>query len=275
MKRDGKLAGLVRRAVTDPRRADISLYATSGAYYLFLSLGPLVALLLAALPYTALTRQQLLDVFLAYAPDAFGQLVYAIVADVYAGSLAALGLSIVAELWSAAKFLSSVVRGVGAIVDGGTGGFFRRRLMGAVYTVALIVFILMNLTLLLFGERLFAVMQNRYPAMEGLWAGLLRLRGVVFFAGLTVVNALLFRYAPKKELRFFRQIPGAAFSAAAWLLFSRAYSWALERFGLFGVYGSIAAVITSLFWIYCSLYILFLGAWLNTLWGGSSVKYQA
>ena len=48
------------------------------------------------------------------------------------------------------------------------------------------------------------------------------------------------------------------------MLFSRAYSWAMERFGLFGVYGSIAAAAASLYWIYVSLYILFAGAWVSS-----------
>jgi len=52
-----------------------------------------------------------------------------------------------------------------------------------------------------------------------------------------------------------------------WLLFTKLYSLALERFGLFGVYGSIAAVIVTLYWAYCSLYILYLGAWVNRFFG--------
>lgn len=261
----GKWRKIFRTVTKDPRSRSIGLYAASGAYYLFLSLGPLVALSLSVLPYTAVSQQRLLDALLPFAPAALGEIIYNIVTDVYAGSLTALGLSLAAELWSAGKFLSGVVGGVGAIVDGTDEGFFRRRVMGALYTLALIGFILANLTLLLFGERLLSWLRDYAPALEQAGSFLLRQRAALFFVGLTAVNALLFRYAPRKELKFLPQLPGAAFSAGAWLVFTRGYSFALERFGLFGVYGSIAAVIISLFWMYCSLYILFLGAWLNTL----------
>ncbi len=75
---------------------------------------------------------------------------------------------------------------------------------------------------------------------------------------------LLFRGLPKRKLPLRRLLPGAVSGATAWLFFSQLYSWAVERFHLFSVYGSLAFVIVSLFWMYCSLYILFFAAGLNT-----------
>ena len=239
-------------------RENLWLYATSGAYYLFFSLGPLVVLMLGLIPYLPFSEQALLDTLLDFAPGPFQELIYSLVSDVYAGSATALGVGIVVELWSAGKFFSLILRGVGQIYDGRAyGGYLRRRLMGALYTAALIALIVGNLVLLFAGERLLA--STVLPAV------IVRGRPMVFFAVVTVLNALLFRYVPRKELIFRRQLPGAAFSAATWLAFSRVYSWAVDRFRFFSIYGGLAIVIISLFWMYCSLYLLFLGAWLNTL----------
>lgn len=254
------IEAFLRKALRDPRRAEIGLYAANGAYYLFLSLGPLIALLLAVLPYTHLTAQRLLDAISAVAPAAFGRVVTAVVRDVYAAPTAALGVSLAIELWSAAKLLSSVVRGVSEL-SGGGAGYLRRRLLGAGYTLALIAFIVGNLMLLLFGERLLGAAQHRAPELAAVIRGVLRLRPVVILAGLSSANALLFRSAGRR----LPAVPGAFFSAAVWLVFTRVYSRALERFGLFGVYGSIAAVIVSLYWAYISLYILYLGVWMSAL----------
>ena len=256
-----RLLILIRRVRADPRRADIGLYAAAGAYYLFLSLGPLTALLLAALPYTSVTERQLLDMLSPVTPPALLQLMHAVAADIYAAPAAALGISVAAELWSAGKFLSAVVQGVGALSGAGTAGYFRRRLMGAVYTLLLIVFILGNLMLLLFGEGLAGAADRRWPGMAGAGRFLPALRLLILPAGLSSVNALLFRCPPGRQ----RTLPGAVIAAVSWLAFTRAYSLALGRFGLFGVYGSIAAVLATLYWAYCSLYILYLGAWLNRL----------
>ncbi|MGM9615574.1 MAG: YihY/virulence factor BrkB family protein [Oscillospiraceae bacterium] len=250
------------RARSDPRRADLSLYAANGSYFFFLSLGPLLALLLSILPYTPLTEQRVMEVLLAYAPEPLARLIDAVVRDIYAGSKATLGLSAALELWSGARFLAGVVRGVGAIGGVKPRGYLRRRVMGALYTAALVLFLVANLTLLLFGERMLSAVLVNYPDGAVLWKLLLRLRVVILMAGLTAGNTLLFcRASGHGRLR--TELPGAIVAAVGWLVYTRAFSWALERFGLFGVYGSIAAVSASIVWMYGSLYVLFLGAWLN------------
>ena len=267
--RRGRIEALVRRGLEDPRRRLIGLYAANGTYYLFLSLGPLTALLLAVLPYTPLTEEQLMGTVLSAAPVAFRRLVQGVVLDVYAGSKAALGLSLAAELWSGGRFLAAVVRGVSALSGDEGTGFLRGRLQGAALTLALIAMLLGDLMLLLFGGRLLVNAAAVCPGLLGLWSFTLRLRPLLFLAGLTAGNALLFRYAPTGRRPLRRVLPGAALSAGGWLLFSRAYSAAMERFGLFGVYGSIAAAAVSLYWLYVSLYILFLGAWLSAFDDGA------
>lgn len=242
----------IQQLRSDPRRAELGLYAANGTYYLFLSLGPLTALLLSVLPYTPVTEQRMLDGVLSLAPAPLKRLVWAVVRDVYAGSGAVLGLSAALELWSGSRFLASVVRSIGVIGGAPSGGYFRRRAMGAVYTAALLLFILFNLMLLLFGERL--------AALLSLDASVLRLRPLVVLAGLAAGNALLFARGGRGAMA---HLPGALLSAAGWLAYTRAYSWALERFRLFGVYGSIAVVSASVVWMYGSLYILFFGAWLD------------
>lgn len=248
-----RVTAFLRRAAADPRRAELGLYAAHGTYYLFLSLGPLTALLLSLVPYTPLTGRELLGGVLRLAPAALRQLVAAIVDDVMAASPAALPAAAALELWSGARFLGSVVRGVGAIRGGG-GGYLRSRALGAAFTAGLALCIAGDLSLLLFGRRLAAAI----PAL----AAVLRLRVALLLAALTLGNTLLYRAAARGG-RSGRLVPGAAAAAAGWMLFTRLYSWALERFGLFGVYGSIAAAAASLYWMYGSVYILLLGAWLT------------
>ncbi len=250
-----RAAAFFRRAAADPRRAELGLYAANGTYYLFLSLGPLTALLMSLVPYTPLTERELLVGVLAHAPAALRQLVTAIVENVLASSPAALPAAAALELWSGARFLGSIVRGVGAIRGGG-GGYIRSRALGAVFTAALALCIAGDLTLLLFGRRLAAAV----PAL----AVVLRLRVIILLAALTLGNVLLYRAASRGG-GYGRLVPGAAGAAAGWMIFTRLYSWALERFGLFGVYGSIAAVAASLYWMYGSVYILLLGAWLGAV----------
>lgn len=256
-----KLWPALRAMIRDPARADISLYATSGAYYLFLSLGPLIVLLLSILPHTPLGETEVMEFLLGYTPEAFRQMVYMILSQVYIGSPSAFGLSLAAELWSAGKFVSSLIRGIGELYDARrVTGFLRRRLVGALYTLGLILFLLANLILRLFGQTLLGL----FPALGRPLEMIPDLRWPLFLLGLTLLNTLLFCLVPRPRQKFLRQLPGALLSAAGWLAFSALYSALVERFRFFSVYGSLTIIILSLFWMYCSLYILFLGAWLNT-----------
>jgi membrane protein len=254
-----KIYNKIYTLTRDGRYRDISLYASAGTYYLFLSLAPLAALLLALLPHAGLSQAELLELLLGYTPPAFQTLMNAIINQVYNRSWTVLSVSFLLELWSAAKFLSAVLNGISRIYgqEGRYRGFFRRRLAGALYTLALVLFIPANAALLLFGQRWFSP--------NGHITALLRLRGLFFSASLTLLLTLLFSAVSRQSPRFFRQLPGAAGAAVGWLLFSRVYTWAAGRFGLFGIYGSLALLSVSLFWMYGSVYILFLGACVNTL----------
>ena len=249
----------------DPVLTDINLFATSGAYYLFLSLGPLIVLILSVIPYTPLTETQVINLFLEYAPDAFRQLINTIISQVYTSSFTALGLSLVVELWSAGKFFASLMRGIGEIYDGSRfAGFFRRRIFGALFTLALILLILASILLTLFGESLLRLVQDYIPPLEHTISLILRLHWPVFIVGMTLINTLMFRYVPKTSSRFASHLPGAFLAAMGWLGFSQLFTLLVERFNFFSIYGSLAVMILSMFWIYCCLYIMFFGAWLNT-----------
>ena len=245
-------------------RAHLSVFAASSAFYLFMSLAPLAALLLNLLPYTQIKQEIILDALQNYAPAPFMELIGSIISEIYAGSTALLSVSFLLLLWSAAKFFSSIVHGVSAIYESGRGSsFLRLRLIGVLYTVVLVVFVLLDFSIVMFGERLVGWIERQYPDFAGVWAFLLRFRSVIFIVLLTAYNALLFKVTPRVKLKFYRQLPGAAFSALCWFAFTRLYSLLLSRFSAFSIYGSLSFIVISMFWMYCSIFIVFLGAYCN------------
>ena len=245
-------------------RAHLSVFAASSTFYLFMSLAPLASLLLNLLPYTQIKQEIILDALQAYAPAPFMELIGSIISEIYAGSTALVSVSFLLLLWSAAKFFSSIVHGVSEIYDGGHDkSFIRLRLIGVLYTVVLVVFVLLDFSIVMFGERLVGLIERKYPDFSGAWAFLLRFRSLIFIVLLTAYNALLFKVTPRTKLRFYRQLPGAAFSALCWFAFTKLYSLLIGRFGAFSIYGSLSFIVISMFWMYCSIFIVFLGAYCN------------
>jgi hypothetical protein len=185
-----RLFSLYRLFSKESRRAHINVFATSSAFYLFLSLVPFVLLLLSLLPYTGLKKENLTEFLLFYAPESFQNLINAIIGEVYTKSFAALSISALIVLWSAAKIMSSLMLGIGEIYDGYRDESILRskllafctrdsdRIHGAV--------------LIAFRLRESSDKDFRGSAVLGrMWNVVLHLRGVIFIIYLMLYNALL------------------------------------------------------------------------------------
>ena len=67
-------------------KKNISAFAASTAFFLFLSMIPLLMALCAILPFTTLTEADLISAITQFTPDAVNGMVIRIVSDVYARS---------------------------------------------------------------------------------------------------------------------------------------------------------------------------------------------
>ena len=245
-------------------RTHLSVFAASSTFYLFMSLAPLAALLLNLLPYTNIRQEMIFSALQNYAPASFMELIGNLLSEIYDGSTALLSVSFLLLLWSSAKFFSSIVHGICGIYDGRRdSSFLRLRMIGVLYTIVLVVFVLLDFSIVVFGERLITWVEQLYPDFSDVWTFLLRFRSVIFIVLLTAYNALLFKVTPRARLKFYWQLPGAAFSALCWFAFTKLYSLLLGQVSTFSIYGSLSFIVISMFWMYYSIFIVFLGAYCN------------
>lgn len=85
------------------------------------------------------------------------------------------------------------------------------------------------------------------------------------------VAATLYRYAPSREdARWVWITPGSLFSAVGWVLLTVAFGFYVRRVADYGAtYGSLGAMVALLTWLYLSAYLFVVGAELN-----SEVEHQ-
>ena len=68
------------------------------------------------------------------------------------------------------------------------------------------------------------------------------------------------------SVRIRQQMPGAAFSAVAWLVISRVVVIYIDYFpNLSLMYGSLAGIVIAMLWLYFCMYSIFIGAVINYL----------
>ena len=246
------------------RKKNVSSFAASTAFFLFLSLVPMLMLLCALIPYTPLTEAGLMSAATRIMPDTLDALMIRVISDVYDKSVGVVSVTAVVTLWSAGKGILALMRGLNAVhhVEE-ERNYLVLRAIASFYTVLVLVLMLLSFIFLVFGDLLAVFLENRIPQTAYLFDFLLRCRILFIWLFITIVIALIYTYIPSKKLRFKKQLPGAAVAAVCWNGITWAFSVYIDRFNGFNMYGRMAAVIVLMLWLYACMYIVMAGAALN------------
>ncbi len=248
-------------------RRRITTYSAACAYYLFMSLVPMIMLVVSVVQYTPLTESLILDTLSDYVPDQLYQIVETIVSSIYSGGRVALTVSILLTIWSASKSMKALMRGMDSVYDAARSeDFFVFSLRACFYMVIFVALLLVSLLVMVYGGEILALLYDLLPhggAVDWLFGLARYLRYVVFLAVLTLVFSFTYWRMPARRLRYMSQWPGAAFCAVSWVLFSLIFSAYVSVSGIFGAYGVIGTVMVAMMWVYYCFYFLLLGGYIN------------
>ena len=249
-------------------RKNISAFASSTSFFLFLSMIPLLMALCAILPYTRLTEENLLMAITKFTPDAMNGLVVSVVSDVYARSAGTITIFAIVTIWSASKAMLALIRGLNAVNDfEERRNYFVLRFIACIYTAIILIAMVLALFVMVFGNVIVNLLLADIPPLHILVQFVMRFRFLFSWAVLTFVFALIYAYVPSNKLRFRGQVPGAAFSAIMWGAASYAFSIYVDHFNGFGTYGGLTTVVIMMLWFYLLMYILMIGAHINRYFG--------
>ncbi len=275
MKENCKAAiGKFRSFTRTFKTAQVTTYASSAAFYIFLSIIPIIVLLFTIVPYTPLTEEGVLRVLLEILPDSLDGFTTGIVAEVYDKNIAILSISAVVLLWSASKGMQAITLGLNSI-NGvkETRNFVLLRLEACLYTVILLVLMILSLGLFVFGS---FIMDHLvlWMHIDQIYHVLVDWRFLVEWIFYAIPIAFLYAWVPNHRTKPHMQWRGAAFTGVTWTLFSYAFSLYLNVFPAFSIYGSLTTVIITMFWIFVAMNLLFLGALINVFYQDSDEKAE-
>lgn len=245
-------------------RKNISAFAASTAFFLFLSLIPALMLLCAIIPYTPLTEANLMSAAKEISPDGMNSLLISIIRDVYDKSIGLVSASAIITLWSAGKGVLALMRGLNAVNNVEENrNYILLRMVACLYTVLLLVAVLLSLLIMVFGNSLIRLIEGFIPQTSYLFGLLMHFRTPLMWAVLTIVIALMYAYVPGTRLGFKMQLPGAGFAAVAWSVMTWAFSIYVDDFNGFNTYGNLTTIIILMLWMYAAMYIILAGAYIN------------
>ena len=246
------------------KKQNISSYAASTAFFLFLSVIPMLMVVCSVIPYTPITEQNLVTALTDMTPDIADAMVESIVVDVYNNSVGILSVAAIAMLWSAAKGVMALMRGLNAIngVEE-KRNYFVVRFVASFYTLIMLIVLILSLFLMVFGNQLVDIALHRIPQLQMFVSFLMNFRFLFAWVVLILLFGLIYAYIPDMKLKFSEQIPGACFAAVVWSVFSWGFSMYVSYGDGYSVYGSLAIIVIIMLWMYFCMYIILIGAYLN------------
>ncbi|MCB6609400.1 YihY/virulence factor BrkB family protein [[Clostridium] symbiosum] len=246
---------------------EITVYAAQASFFIVLSFFPFIMILLTTIQLIpTITQGDLLLVISRLFPAKVYPLVESIVTDLYTTAPAAiLSVTTIATIWSASRGMLGIERGLNRIIDcNKRRNYVISRLINSGYTVVFILVCIMSLVLMVFGSSLQKLLLRYLPILNRIAPYLLSLRALIALAILIIFFMALYTFLPYEKQTLRHQLPGALFSTGGWIVCSYGFSIYFNHFKRFSyMYGSLAAVVILMLWLYFCICILFLGAEVN------------
>ena len=256
----------------------LRLYSAQASYFTILSFVPFFILLLTLIQFTPLSEMQLLDIVNDIAPLQLKHRFDDFVNDIYnKSSVTLISITAVTAVWASGRAFAAITEGLNNIFHvHETRNYFIIRILSTFYTLGLMILIVLNLALIVFGNQLLKLLHISIPWLYGILSAILKFKSVYALGILTLFFMFMFKYIPNRKSSLVRELPGALFSAFGWWAFSSIYSLYIDRSSHFSsIYGGLTTLAFAMFWLYICMYILFIGAEISKFITPTSSKKNA
>lgn len=259
----------VRRLQLEIGYDDCMGMAAQIAYYMMLALFPFLLFLLSLISYLPILEsdQVLANLSESLPPESFEMVKGTVRAVLSQREGGILGLGLLVALWSGSM-------GVGALITTINRAYnihpkrniAVQKALSIVLTLALSGFVILSTLLVLLGPSL---SHQMFQAL-GLAGDSQAVWSAVRFPLVLLMNLLalsiLYFFAPEAKQRYVWILPGTISATVLWFGVSQLFRLFVRNFGSYNVtYGSIAAVIILMVYLWLSGFIFLLGAEINAL----------
>lgn len=269
---------LIRAFIKKINNDGISALSAHAAFFVLISFFPFVMFLLTLLSYFPNFSETLPSVNLSFLPSAVSSMIvqaFTELSDRANGTI--LSVTVVLAIWSASRGILSIMRGLNSIHNiRETRNYIVTRIMATGYTIVFAVLLLVMILIFVFGNQLTLWLVERFPTLGDFALLIISFRTAVGISVLILFFLLIFISLPNRKTSFWCELPGAVLTATGWVGFSFLFSFYVNNFSNYtAIYGSLTAIVLCMLWLYACMYILFIGAEINSILGNPSVRKAA
>lgn len=243
--------------------SNAAAFASSAAFFVFLSFIPTIMLVYSILPFTNINSDILLNIMDDFFPHNVSGFINEIVMEVDK-SVALISLSAIITLWVSGKGFWALMGGLNSIHGlKEKRNVITLRIWGSIYTVGFLLVTIFSLVIIVYGKVIFNSITNNFQVFSYIYEFIIHFRFLFIWIIFLKLFQLIYKFVPSAKLKFSHQFPGALFAAAGWTICSYIFSLYIDLFGEFSIYGSLTTIIITMFWLYYCMYIILIGALIN------------
>lgn len=257
-------------SIFDKMKKDhVSAYAAQSAYFLMLSLIPIILLMLTLVQYTPVTKADVMTAAYEVFPTSIRSTIISIINEVYNQTTAMIPLTAFVAIWSAGRGTCAITNGLNCVYgQEETRNMIYLRIRSALYTVLLVLLVILTLVVLGFGNSISILVNEYIPVLEYAMDFIIEIRAIASICLIVVFSMMVYKFLPNNKRRWRNQLPGAIFTAFGWIMASFIFSVYIDVFkGFSNMYGSLTTIVIIMLWLYFCMYILLLGGEINVLLG--------
>lgn len=239
-------------------------YASSIAYFAFLSLVPILALCISLVSFAGIDQDAIAAFITALMPEALEDLVQSLIADAFTRSRLAFSLSTIMLLWAAAKSMKALRAGLNAAYSKQEDRSFPALVAISILGAVILGVLLAAAMYVMFSGGVMRTLANLIPGYQpqDVLFTVLNLIATLFWG--TLALTICYAFLPAGTHRLLAQVPGAICASLACSVLSVGFRIYVDHFSNYtALYGSIGTVALLLLWIYLVAYIVIAGAFLN------------
>ncbi len=242
-------------------------YAAASVFFLVTCFLPFMLILLNILTLFPVQVDDLLKIINASAPGQTTGLINGLVSDVFKKrSFLITSFSIIFTVYTAGQGFMAIMKAFDTIYGVKVQrAWVIRRLKSTAYTFLFMFVIVLLVIMYVYGSVLIRDIEPVFPGLATVLHHIVFWRLLIMPAVLITLFTAMYIYIPNRKGSFWGALPGGVIATVGTLLFSWIFSLIVSFSPQFNyMYGSIANVIFTLFWLFAIFIILFIGAEFNT-----------
>ena len=248
-------------------RDNIYMYSAQASFYIIISSIPFIMLLLSlSTLILPVTETDLMLFFEPFVPDIFLPSFKTILHEIFSNvSGSVISFSAISSIWTASRGVQAIERGTRGVYHAPPRPFIIGDILASfMYTFIFILIMIVFLVLFVFGNAIISFLELKswfwlLVFSRGAW-----LKWVFVLILLTFCFSGVYMAFSGKKVPLKNHVHGAIFTTLIWMSFSYLFSFYIENFANYSyIYGSLAAIVLIMFWVYCCMIIFLIGGEIN------------